>query len=281
VVERPDDQHLNWDERWVRDRLEYVYGSLRVIDRKGGQPGLHDLEADLPGEEVAAIEITSEVEEARLDLAASADRHLSALKLPGSNNVWQVGLPAHARVNAIRSADVLKLLSDMEQQGRWRAMDMGDHLDPFVARLRALHIESVYGFKAKPGHQGTVRVAAGFYGGREWDQAAIDAWLDDFLSSTTGQNKVAKLARAVHAIERHLVIVLNPFSGAGMGISLGLSDRQEEGAADDAIPSIVPPEPLTHVWLMPLMGTGEALHWARHAGWAVTKPEEMPSRASH
>src|SRR5262249_28816985 len=111
VVERPDDEHLNWDERWARYRLEHVYGPLRVIDRKGGPPGLHDLEADLHGGEVAAIEITSEVEEARLDLAASADRHLSALKLPGSNNVWRVGLPAHARVNAIRSADVLKLLS--------------------------------------------------------------------------------------------------------------------------------------------------------------------------
>ena len=278
-MERPDDRYLNWDERWVRDRLEYVYDSLKVIDRnrKGGRPRLHDLEAELPGGEVAAIEITSEVEGARLDLAASADRHLSGLKLPGSNNVWQVALPVHARVNAIRSADVLKLLSDMEQQGRWRAMDMGDYLDPFVTRLRAPHIESVYGFKAKPGHGGTVRVVAGFYGGREWGQAAIDTWLNDFLASTTGQNKVAKLARAVHATERHLVIVLNPFSGAGMGISLGLSDSQEDGAADDAIPSIVPPEPLTHVWLMPLMGTGEALYWKRSAGWVVTKPEEMRS----
>jgi hypothetical protein len=280
AVERSDDQHLNWEERWARDRLECVYGRLRVIDRKGRPPKLHDLEADLPGGEIAAIEITSEVEEARLSLAASADRHLSALKLPGSGNVWQVGLSAHARVNAIRRADLLKLLGDMERQGRQRALNIGDYRDPFVARLRAFHIESVYCFKAKPGHEGTVRVAAGFYGGREWDQGGIDAWLDEFLVSSRGRNKLAKPTRAVRATERHLVIVLEPFSGAGMGISLGLSDREEEGAADDAIPSIVPPEPLTHVWLMPLMGRGEVLYWARHSGWAVTKPEEMASRAS-
>jgi len=280
VVERVDDEHLNWSERWARDRLEQVLGPLRVIDRKGGPPGLHDLEADLSAGMVAAIEITSEVEQARLSLMASADRHLSALRLPGSNYSWQVGLTADAQVKAINPADLLKLLSDMEQQGRLRALNIGDSSDPFVARLGALGIESVYGFKAKPGRGGTARVVAGFYSGREWSQAAIDTWLKRFLTSTRGENKLAKLARAVHATERHLVIVVEPFSQAGMGISLALSDRQEEGAADDAIPFLVPPEPLTHLWLMPLMGTGEALCWTRHSGWAVTNPGELPPRVS-
>jgi hypothetical protein len=75
------------------------------------------------------------------------------------------------------------------------------------------------------------------------------------------------------------VIVVKPFSAAGMGISLGLSDREEEGSADDAIPSLVPPEPLTHLWLMPLMRTGEALRWTRHSGWVVTNPRALPSGA--
>ena len=173
---------------------------------------------------------------------------------------------------------MLKVLSDMEQQGRTRALNIGDYRDPFVARLGALGIESVYGFKAKPGREGIVRVAAGSYSGREWGQTAIDTWLDNFLTRSTGQNKLAKLARAAHATERHLVIVVEPFSPAGMGISLGLSDREEE-AADDGIPSLVPPEPLTHLWLMPLMGTGEALRWTRHSVWVVTNPGALPSGA--
>jgi hypothetical protein len=153
VATRPGDEYLNWTERWARGRLEPVVGPLRVIDvnRKGGPPGLHDFEADLPGGAIAAIEITSEVEKARLSLMASADRHLKKLRLPGSDYVWQVGLTADAKVNAIGPTTLLELLSDMEQQGRTRALNIGDYRDPFVARLGALGIESVYGFNAKPG----------------------------------------------------------------------------------------------------------------------------------
>lgn len=272
MTQRPDDEHLDSYERWARDRLEPVLGPLRVIDRKGGPPGLHDLEADLPAGGIAAVEITSEVERARLDLAASAYRHLSALTLAGSSYSWQVGLAAHARVNDIQPADLLALLTDLEQQGRWRALSMGDYNDPFVKRLGRLGIESVYGFKAKPGKGGTVTVGPGFYSGRGWAGTATDTWLGSFLASSRGANKVNKLARAIHAAERHLVIVLDPFSQAGMGISLALADQQEEDSAYDMIPSLVPPEPLTHVWLMPVMGTGAALCWARQRGWAVTNP---------
>jgi hypothetical protein len=167
---------------------------------------------------------------------------------------------------------LLRLLSDLEHHGRWRASDIGDYRDPFVARLRTLGIESVNAWKAKPGKGGTVTVVPGIYSGLGWDRTAIDTWLGGFLASPRGANKLNKLARAAHATERHLVIVLDPFSQAGMGISLGLADLQEEGSAADAIPSLVLPEPLTYAWLMPMMGAGEALRWARHCGWAVTNP---------
>jgi len=279
---REGDEYLDWTERWARDRLEQVLGPLRVIDPGGGQGrGLHDLEADLAGEMIAAIEITREVEKSRLSLMTEADRRLSGLRLPGSAYAWQVGLAADAQVRAIRPADLFELLRDMEQHGRFDALNVGDDRDPFVDRLKALGIESIYGFKAKPRREGVVRVAAGSYTGREWGQAAIDAWLDTFLSSSTGQNKLAKLERAVHATECHLVIVVEPFSPAGMGISLGFSDRrQEEEATEKAIPSIEPPEPLTHMWLMPLMGTGEAFYWTRDSGWVVTNPETLPPQVS-
>jgi len=44
---RRDDECLDENERWARDRLEKSLGQLRVIDRsrKGGPPGLHDFAA--------------------------------------------------------------------------------------------------------------------------------------------------------------------------------------------------------------------------------------------
>ena len=164
---------------------------------------------------------------------------------------------------------MLGLLSDLENQGRWRALNIGDSCDPFVGRLAALGIESVYAFKAKPGREGVVRVGPGFYFGREWGQGAIDTWLGGFLASDTGANKLGKLRRAMYAAERHLVIVLHSLSQAGMGIPLGLTDRDEPGAAAYVMPSLMPPEPLTHVWLLPTMARSEGLRWIRGRGWEV------------
>lgn len=255
-------------EVYARDRLTPLLGPLRRIDRRGGPPGLHDFEADLPAGSVAALEVTSEVDNQRLDLAASTERHLSSITLPDSELLWLVGLAATARVNAIRH-DLRRLLAELEASGRSSAHNIGDYHDPFVARLRALGIESVYARKPRAGSEGTVIVQAGTYGGWGWDGTAIDRWLDEFLASDQGKNKLSKLGRA-HAAERHLVIVVDPFSPAGMGIPLGLTARYERGPTDYAVPSLMALEPLTHLWLLAAFTvTHEALHWTRDGGWAI------------
>jgi hypothetical protein len=269
MTPQPEHDDLDQYEAYAHDRLTRLLGPLRRIDRRGGSPGLHDFEADLPGESVAALEVTGEVDDQRLDLAASAERRLSAITLPDSPSRWLVGLAATARVNAIRPDDLRRLLGELEASGRYNAHNIGDYRDPFVARLQALGIESVYAWKAKAGTEGMVMVLAGSYGGLGWDGAAIDRWLGEFLDSDQGKNKLSKLGRA-HAVERHLVIVLDPFSPAGMGIPLGLTARHERGVADYAIPSLLAPEPLTHLWLLPAFTiTEDALRWTRDGGWAV------------
>jgi hypothetical protein len=90
------------------------------------------------------------------------------------------------------------------------------------------------------------------------------------LASDQGVNKLGKLGRAT-AFERHLVIVLDSFSQAGVGIPLGLTSRHEAVAADYALPSVTPPAPLTHLWLLPLLETREGLRWTREGGWAVVE----------
>jgi hypothetical protein len=269
MTPQPEHDDLDMYEVYAEDRLTPILGPLRRIDRRGGPSGLHDFEADLPDGSVAALEVTGAVDAKRLDLESSAERRLSSITLPNSTQTWSVGLAAGARVNAIKPDELRRLLGELEASGRRSAHGMGDLRDPFVMRLGTLGIESIYGRKAKAGSEGTVMVKAGTYGGWGWDGAAIDQWLDDFLASDQGINKLTKLGRAQVA-ERHLVIVLDSFSPAGMGIPLGLTTRHERGAADYPLPSFVPPEPLTHLWLLPAFTVmREALRWTRDGGWAI------------
>jgi hypothetical protein len=273
MTTRPDDEHLNPYELWARDRLESLeprLGPLRVIDRKGGPPGLHDLEANLPGGLVAALEVTSEVEPDRLSVAFEIRRRgLSRYPVPSLNSLWSVRPTDDARVGDLsrRRAELRQLLSDLEAQGARYAHAMGDYRNPVVKRLRALGIASVY--RLSTGRGGGVVMGSDAYGGFGWDGPAIDAWLDGFLASDRGIKKLEKLGRAEHAAERHLVFVLDSFSQAGMGIPLGLTDRDEPGAAAYVMPSLVPPEPLTHMWLLPTMAGSERLRWTRDGGWTV------------
>jgi hypothetical protein len=272
VTLEPTNDDLDPYEAWTHDRLTPLLGPLRRIDRRGGPPGLHDFEGDLADGSVAALEVTAEVDAQRLSLASSAERRLSSITLPDSQFLWLVGLAAGARVSAIRPGELRRLLGDLQANGRRSAHNIGDHHDPFVAWLRTLGIESVYAVAAKAGSEGMVMVQAGTYGGWGWDGPKIDGWLGQFFTSNQGKNKVAKLGRA-QAAERHLAIVLDSFSAAGIGIPLRLSTRYEAGAVEYQLPSFNPPEPLTHLWLLSAFGeTWDSLRWARKHGWAVFEP---------
>jgi hypothetical protein len=183
MTQQPSHNDLDPYEAWARDRLTPVLGPLRRIDRPGGPPGLHDFEADLPSGSVAALEVTSEVDAQRLNLMSAAERHLSSITLPSSDSLWVVGLAADARANAIKPNELRQLLTDLETSGQRRAYSMGDMRDPFVARLAALGIESVYAVKARAGSEGKVHVQAGTYGGWGWDGPKIDEWLGEFFAS--------------------------------------------------------------------------------------------------
>ena len=98
---QPQHDDLDPYESYAQDRLTPLLGPLRRIDRPGGPPGQHDFEADLPDGSVAALEVTSEVDDQRLNLASAAERRLSSITLPGSLFLWLVGLAADARVNTI------------------------------------------------------------------------------------------------------------------------------------------------------------------------------------
>jgi hypothetical protein len=275
-VDHDDIAQLDLYERCANDRLEPVLGPLRLIDRRGGRPGLHDFEADLAGG-VAAIEVTSQVDSRRLGLASSAHQRYSPFRLPGSAFRWVIQLASDAQVRKLTDEQLRCLLRDMEVQGCRSASSLDAWGKPFAGRLAELRIESVYGWHPKDSsNQGTVIVHPGIYGGWGWDGSQIDTWLVDLLASSQGQNKVGKLARARHATELHLVIVIDPFSPPGIGIPVGLVDIEEAEEDDSVLPSVVPPVPLTDMWVMPMETSWGGLRWSRGSHWTILRRPTVP-----
>jgi hypothetical protein len=247
-------------ERCARDRLEPILGPLRPIDPGGGSHGAHDFEADLDDGGFAAIEVTGEVESGRRALE-SLVRRLTPLIVPGSRWQWQTRLSTSAKDKRLRS-ELPALLSDMEKSDRRDAHCRGDYQDLFVQQLRVLGVESVCGrAPTDAARQGEVVLSPGIYGGWEWGGAATDTWIAEFIASPQGINKLVKLSSVSRAEQRHLVIVLDPLSQAGMGIPL--HDFSTE------LPRLEPPEPLTHLWLLPMPTSWPGLRWARGSGWSV------------
>ncbi len=258
LVRLAGDEHLNDDERWVRRHLESVLGPTRVADWKGAPPGQHDLEADLPDGGIAAIEITSEADRARLSAAAAARRHLSAVTIRGSQFAWLVEVTPEVDARALRkSADLVTLIVDMERQGQSSLTTMSDYRNPWRARLEALGIQSVHGFAVSSSPRGAVYVVSASFAAWGWVTATADRWITGFLATDLGKSKLAKLGRA-NAAERHLAILIHPDTDAGLGIAVA-----------DELPSVVPPSPLTHLWLMAPTEPPRAFRWTDSSGWSL------------
>jgi hypothetical protein len=256
----PDDDELDSYERWARAWLEHLLGPLQVIDRKGGPPGMHDFEGAVPGGSVMALEVTSQVAPDRRSVESEIkQRGLSSFQMPGLASLWAVRLTDDARVKDIsrHREELGQLLADLEADG---ALSMSS-----TPPMRALGIASVFRLSKQ---SAGVMIWTDAYGGFAWQGLVIDAWLAHFLTSPQGVNKLEKLRRA-RASERYLVIVVDSFSQPGIGITLGLSSRQDSGASEYVMPSFIPLEPLTHIWLLPMVQDWEGLRWTRDHGWMI------------
>jgi hypothetical protein len=260
VTLKSDDEALDPYEQWARTWLEQLLGPLQVIDRESGPPGMHDFEGALPGGSVAALEVTSQVASDRLSVESEIkQRGLSSFQVPGLASLWAVRLTDDARVKDIsrHRGKLRQILSDLEVDGVQSIAN--------IPPMRALGIASAFRLSTR---RAGVVISTDAYAGFAWQGPVIDTWLADFLASPQGVNKLEKLRRA-RASERHLVIVLDSFSQPGLGIPLGLSSRRDAGGSEYVMPSFILPEPLTHLWLLPMVLDWEGLHWTRGRGWAI------------
>jgi hypothetical protein len=62
----------------------------------------------------------------------------------------------------------------------------------------------------------------------------------------------------------------------------GNAPADKQGAESAEIPSVIPPDPLIHLWLLPAVEVWEGLLWTRDEGWMVLapRPRSVPSAIS-
>ena len=111
------------------------------------------------------------------------------------------------------------------------------------------------------------------FGGWEWNGAATSGGSAATWRIRSDSKKMRKLGRA-DAAERHLVVVLDPRTTAGLRIPLGLVDWKMPGALAGLLPVFAPPEPLTGIWLVPSSAEGLGLAWRRGLGWAILQSQD-------
>lgn len=158
----------------------------------------------------------------------------------------------------------------MERRGLSSLTTLSDYRNPLRERLKELGIQSVHGYAGSSDRRETVSVMPDWFSGWGWVRLTVGKWITDFLATELGMKHIDKLARA-DAAERHLVVLLYPDTEAGLGIALALGDMSE-GAASDDLPSVAPPPPLTHLWLIAPTAPAKAFRWASGSGWAVVEP---------
>lgn len=105
------------------------------------------------------------------------------------------------------------------------------------------------------------------------ERGSDQRWLGSYMANPKRLKKIRKLGRA-DAAERHLVVVLDSRTTAGLRIPLGLVDWKMPGALAGLLPVFAPPEPLTGIWLVPSSAEGLGLAWRRGLGWAILQSQD-------
>lgn len=159
-------------ERRAQLRLEPFVGKLERLDVPGTE-GACDFEVVGPPDRGGVVEATEWVDPARARQDGALREQIETRL--GTSTAWTVRLFKTARVNQVLVDDPLGvLLMAAESRGlRNLSRALGDpEVDATFDRLR---IESVNGYKPRPGSEGIVRATWGASAGWGWDGPTIAA----------------------------------------------------------------------------------------------------------
>ena len=254
------------DEKLARRRLEPHLGPLEPTDVPGTS-GLPDYRLNSPGVS-GHVEVTSRPDKRRrMQRAAVIKRPSFTVAKAGE---WTLYLHRKVDTRDLPKASELELVLDAAKRAGGLIMPGNCPLE-VAERMRSLGIEGAR-YRHAEGSTGSVSLTGGGTGDRGVQGDDVDTWLKSAFQESGVLDHVQKLRRA-GGDSRHLYLHVDSASKTGLAIAIALDSTSHPGAALYRLPTFVPPDDLTDLWVWP-DSPGPGLHYSRARGWRIV--EDVP-----
>jgi hypothetical protein len=271
------------DEEYVRVCLERHLGTQVEQYDDGSRPGMHDLNIVYTDRPAAPVEVSSDVNGARLAT-------LSQLQKKADGGVWHSSrlarvwlLQAHSTLKVkdfwavaephlalLESVQTFHFHASAVHHARIGAHFADVPVSPTLqaqvelTRLGVMQAQSYLPDSAvdQPGAR-LVLQGSGTTSGDDAD--SVVSWLNAFTTDPTRQDNLKKLrSPAVASSEAHLAVFADlnqvPFT-----VWRSIEDHENSGVLPIEAPIL--PQPVTHVWLFASPGGRTGLTWSAATGW--------------
>jgi len=258
---------LRPEEGWAQACIQTTLADCVVEPHDDGtMPGMYDLKIVYPGGPAGAVEVTTAVDDERLELWQEVHKRALIRQQPGLIGGWLVRILHSARARDL-DKQLGRLLRELELDGRPGVRGIKGSTDPLEALAFSLGI--IEAVQSPTDRKGSIYVVppeasrepVGGYAPLTSDPLAI--WLGEWTSEPIRADNISKLLNAGIA-ERHLFIVVRsittvPFAVTDLLISLGAP-----------LPTVPPalPAGISDVWVMSSWDTGDGFRWSSEIGWA-------------
>ncbi|WP_216586415.1 hypothetical protein [Streptomyces brasiliscabiei] len=238
------------------------------------EEGKVDFDLAPRGERAAtiALEVSSHRDSKLLAVWNSLDKEYRGQVLPNLSKGWSVEFTSASRVRGAAARRLATLLADFEarrvdrvsvraweDQHDWSAgLPDAQHASDVTA-IRDLGINAVAQIGESPDVAGRVFYWSLSFGGGSSTADDVPPYVEEFLASSTGANKIKKLGEVKH-LETHLFLWAD---STHLNISFALDSR--------VIPPRAPrvPAEIQVVWLSSLASVGSVYQWDRDDGWRI------------
>ena len=225
------------------------------------EPAMHDLLIEYSDGRLGAVEITSSVDAALVELWNLVNGGDGCWVVDGITGGWLASLRPEARVSRLRQ-ELPALLRALESQSiRHVHTEWSTVLDPPEVHLAdQLGIHQLNQNPTQyPGRvYFTVDLPTERFGGAAPDDGdALAAWVEEFLGAPARAGDLAKLGSA-RADERHAFVFIGGLSDAPWPVQyMALSDPMPLPR-----PAPILPKPVTDVWLASTWSTSTGVRWS-------------------